>query len=148
MPKKRCPNCRSINTQRYGSYRTKSLRASGKRQRRIQRYYCLDCHTSFSERAEAKSTKRYEPSLILKIADLYFNAEASYRAVGRRLHIRPYQLFLWINELGKSCKSFEELVLPLLRRDVPSQRNLPLVSASLLLFKSLILYRVFFLHTN
>lgn len=79
MPKKRCPNCRSINTQRCGSYRTKSLRASGKRQRRIPRYYCLDCHTSFSERAEAKSTKRYEPSLILKTADLYFNAETPFR---------------------------------------------------------------------
>jgi len=51
----------------------------------------------------------YEPSLILKAADLYFNTEASYRAVSRQLHIRPYQLFLWINELGKNSKSFEEI---------------------------------------
>lgn len=110
MPKKRCPKCQSINTQRYGSYRTMSLKAKGKRPIKIQRYYCLNCHTSFSERAGPKGTKRYEPSLILKAADLYFNTEASYRAVSRQLHIRAYQLFLWINELGKNCKSFEEVV--------------------------------------
>jgi transposase-like protein len=109
MQKKRCPNCRSINTQRRGSYRTESLKASGKRQRRIQRYYCLDCHKWFSERSGAKNTKRYEPSLILKAAELYFDAEASYRAVARQLHVRPYQAFLWINELGSNCKSFEEI---------------------------------------
>ena len=109
MKRKRCPRCGSLNTQRYGSYLARTSSSWGKRQRRIQRYYCLDCQTSFSERAESKGTKRYEPSLILKAADLYFNAEASYRAVGRQLHIRPYQVFLWINELGKSCKSFEEV---------------------------------------
>ena len=29
--------------------------------------------------------------------------------MSRQLHIRPYQLFLWVNELGKNCKSFEEV---------------------------------------
>ena len=109
MKRKRCPGCDSLNTQRYGSYLAKTSSCWGKRQRRIQRYYCLDCQTSFSERVESKSTKRYEASLILKAADLYFNAEASYRAVGRQLHVRPYQVFLWINELGKNSKSFEEV---------------------------------------
>jgi len=47
--------------------------------------------------------------MILKAADLYFNAEASYRAVGRQLHVRPYQIFRWIDELGSNCKSFEEV---------------------------------------
>ena len=109
MLKKRCPRCQSVNTQKHGSYQAKSLRASGERERRIQRYYCLNCHRWFSERAEPKGTKRYESSLILKAANLYFNAEASYRAVSRQLHIRPYRLFFWINELGKSCKSFEDV---------------------------------------
>ena len=109
MPRKRCPKCQSIHTQRYGSYQIKSLKASGKRQRGIQRYYCLDCDTSFSERARSGHTNRYESSLILKAADLYFDAEASYRAVARQLHVRPYQIFLWINEFGSNCKSFEEI---------------------------------------
>jgi len=59
----------------------------------------------FLKEQRPKALKRYEPSLILKAADLYFNAEASYRAVGRQLHIRPYQLFLWINELSKKAAS-------------------------------------------
>jgi len=109
MPKSRCPNCRSVNVQKHGSYRAESLGASGGRERRIQRYYCRDCRKWFSERSGAKNTKRYESSLILKAADLYFNAEASYRAVGRQLHVRPYQVFLWINELGRNSKSFEEV---------------------------------------
>ena len=109
MGKKLCPGCGSLNTQRRGSYSAKTVASWGKRQRRIQRYWCLDCHKWFSEKAGIKSTKRYEPSLILKAADLYFNAEASYRAVGRQLHIRPYQVFLWVNELGKNSKSFEEV---------------------------------------
>ena len=87
MPKKRCPNSRSINAHKHGFYRTRSLRSSRKRQRRIQGYYSLDCHKQFSERAKAKNIKRYEPSLILKAADLYFNTKASYRAVGRQLPV-------------------------------------------------------------
>ena len=40
---------------------------------------------------------------------MYFNAEASYRAVARELHVRPYQVFVWLNELGANCKSFEDV---------------------------------------
>lgn len=75
----------------------------------MKRYYCLNCHRWFSERSGVKNIKRYEPSPILKEADLYLNAEASYRAVGRQLHVRPCQVFLWINELGKNSESFEEV---------------------------------------
>lgn len=109
MGEKLCPGCGSLNTQKRGSYSAKTVASWGKRQRRIQRYWCLDCHKWFSEKAGIKSTKRYESSLILKAADLYFNAEASYRAVGRQLHIRLYQVFLWVNELGKNSKSFGEV---------------------------------------
>ncbi|RLE09000.1 hypothetical protein DRJ00_05335 [Candidatus Aerophobetes bacterium] len=46
---------------------------------------------------------------MFKAVNLYFNAEASYRAVSRQLHVRPYQLFLWINKFSDNCKSFEEV---------------------------------------
>lgn len=102
MKRKRCPRCGSLDTKRHGTYSPKVLTSRGERQRKIQRHFCLNCHKSFRERVEPKGTKRYEPSLILKAADLHFNAEASCRAVGRQIHVRPYQLFLWINELGKT----------------------------------------------
>jgi len=69
MKRKRHPRCGSLNTQRRGSYSARVLTSRGEWQRKVQRYYCLDCHTSFSERAEFKATKRYEPFLILKAAD-------------------------------------------------------------------------------
>jgi len=109
MKRKRCPYCKLLNTQKHGSYQTKAITVQGKRQRKIQRYYCLNCSKWFSQRAGSKRTRRYEPSLILKAADLYFNAESSYRAVSRQLYVRPYQIFLWLNELGSYCKSFEEV---------------------------------------
>jgi transposase-like protein len=109
MKRKRCPYCKSLNTQRRGSYQTNATTIHGKRQRKIQRYYCLNCRKWFSHRVNSRKMRRYEPSLVLKAADLYFNAEASYRAVGRQLHVRPYQIFLWLDELGSHCKSFEEV---------------------------------------
>lgn len=42
-------------------------------------------------------------------ARLYFTEESSYRAVGRQLGITPLTAFRWIDELGRSCKSFEEV---------------------------------------
>jgi len=65
IPKSRCPNCKLVDVQKHGSDRAKSLGASGKRERIIQHNCCLDCHRWFSEKAEAKTTKRYESSLIL-----------------------------------------------------------------------------------
>lgn len=51
----------------------------------------------------------YELGLILRAAHLYFDREASYRAVGRELHVRPYRLFQWIDALGENSKSFVEV---------------------------------------
>jgi transposase-like protein len=113
MKKKCCPHCKSLNTQKRGAYQTEALTIQGKRKRKIQRYYCHACRKSFSQGTGSKRTRRYEPSLIHKAADLYFNAESSYRAVGRQLHVRPYQIFLWLNELGNNCKSFEEVACEL-----------------------------------
>ncbi len=42
-------------------------------------------------------------------AKLYFTEESSYRAVGRELGITPLTAFRWINNLGKNCKSFEQI---------------------------------------
>jgi transposase-like protein len=67
--RKRCPNCQSLHTKKQGSYFIKTSAYWGKRQRKIQRYYCFNCQSTFSKRAEPKG---YEPMLVLKAADLYF----------------------------------------------------------------------------
>ena len=110
MPKKRCSRCGSLKTEKRGAYGIKSAKALGKRTRRICRYHCLGCNNWFSNRAKGRrGTQRYEPSVIFKATELYFNAEASYRAVARQLHVRPYQIFEWLNELGANCKPFEDV---------------------------------------
>lgn len=45
----------------------------------------------------------------MRAAHLYFDREASYRAVGRDLHVRPYRVFQGIDALGENCKSFVEV---------------------------------------
>jgi hypothetical protein len=45
----------------------------------------------------------------VKAAELYFDSEASYRAVGRRLHLRPLKVFQLVNALGQNCKNFVEV---------------------------------------
>lgn len=42
-------------------------------------------------------------------AELYFDQEASYRAVGRRLGIKADTVLAWVDGLGANCKSFEEI---------------------------------------
>jgi len=72
----------------------------------MRRWWCRDCQQTFSEPRKQAAT----PSgLILRAAELYFDREASYRAVGRELHVRPYQVFQWIDALGENCKSFVEV---------------------------------------
>lgn len=61
------------------------------------------------QRQKTPQHVRYEPSLILRAAHLYFDREASYRAVGRELHVDPYRVFQWIDALGSNCKSFAEV---------------------------------------
>ena len=44
--------------------------------------------------------------MAFKAADLYFASEASYRAVGRHLSIKPNSIFELVNNLGDHCKPF------------------------------------------
>jgi len=41
----------------------------------------------------------------IRAAELYYDSEASYRAVSRQLGIAPYRIFKIINALGANCKS-------------------------------------------
>ena len=113
MKRKRCPFCGSLNTEKRGQRRVPAVIARGPRIRKYRRYRCRDCAKWFSATKAAKGRKRYEPSVILKAAELYFDAEASYRGVARQLHIRHQQLFVWINELGSNCKSFQQVAAEL-----------------------------------
>ena len=88
----------------------RSKAATGLRTRKIRRWWCHDCQRAFSQqRQEAQRHIGYELGLILRAAHLYFDREASYRAVGRELHVRPYRIFQWIDALGENAKSFVEV---------------------------------------
>ena len=52
---------------------------------------------------------KYQSSLVFKAAELYFDSEASYRAVGRQLRVKPTKVFNLVNNLGINCKSFVEV---------------------------------------
>lgn len=47
--------------------------------------------------------------MVYKAAELYFDSEASYRAVGRSLGVKPNKVFKLVNALGANCKSFVDV---------------------------------------
>ena len=109
MRRKRCPFCSGINTKRHG-VRTKRIKTSqGSKPQKYQYWYCKDCKKAF----RPSKSESINFSLKVKVCDLYYDNESSYRAVSRRLGIAPYRLFEIINALGANCKStidvFKEL---------------------------------------
>jgi len=85
----KCPHCNSLNTKRHSRIKTK------KKGVRI-RWYCKTCNTVFTPRSGQISIEGVR---------LYFDSEASYRAVGRKLKINPKTAYRRIITLGFNCKS-------------------------------------------
>jgi len=56
----------------------------------------------------------------IRACDLYYDSEASYRAVSRQLGIAPYRIFRTINALGANCKSTVDVASELKPRGVIS----------------------------
>lgn len=101
MRKRRCPYCHSRNTKHHGSRWKRRNTAQGIKPLVYQRWYCNSCKRAFK-------TQHGTPvnfSLQAKACELYYDSEASYRAVSRQLGIAPYRLFEIINTLGANCKS-------------------------------------------
>lgn len=105
MRRKRCLFCSGINTKKHDT-RIKKVRTSqGPKPQRYKRWYCKDCKRVF----RPSESKVINPSLEIKACELYYDSEASYRAVSRQLDIAPYRLFEIINTLGANCKSTIEV---------------------------------------
>jgi len=103
--KKRCIFCSGLNTKRYGQRSKKRDTAFGKRNYSYQRWFCNDCRRVF----RPLKNEAINFALKIKICDLYYDSEASYRAVHRQLGIGPCRLFEIVNALGANCKSTVEV---------------------------------------
>ena len=101
MRKKRCIFCSSLNTKRYGTRSKKRNTSFGKRGLCYQRWYCNDCKRAFKPNQDHPVNF----SMQIRACELYYDSEASYRAVSRQLGIAPYRIFKIINALGTNCKS-------------------------------------------
>jgi transposase-like protein len=101
MRKKRCPYCDGLNTKHFG-FRTKRRKtAQGFKPLIYQRWYCNNCQRAFKPSKDEKINF----GLKVKACELYYDAESSYRAVGRQLNIKPERVFKIVNDLGAHCKS-------------------------------------------
>jgi len=101
MRKKHCIFCNSLNTKRYGTRSKKRNTSFGKRNLYYQRWYCNDCKRAF----KPDQDHPVNFSMQIRACELYYDSEASYRAVSRQLGIAPYRIFKIINTLGANCKS-------------------------------------------
>ena len=101
MRKKRCIFCGSLNTKKHGTRSKKRNTSFGKRGLCYQRWYCNDCKRAFKPNQD----QPINFSMQIRACELYYDSEASYRAVSRQLGIAPYRIFKVINALGANCKS-------------------------------------------
>ena len=103
--KKQCLECGSKKIQKFGKYQRTIVNLKGKRKAVVQRFWCEDCRSSFI--LWSRSFK-YERSIVSKGAQLYFDAEASSRAVSRQLRVNYPRL-----KVGGAGKSPPEAGLKL-----------------------------------
>lgn len=92
----KCPNCGSMDTKRHGKTTTRSGNHI--------RWYCKNCHRTFSpwfEQLRQEATR------------IYFDNGASYRSVGRELKIEPITAYRKIIALGFNSKSPMEISIEL-----------------------------------
>ena len=91
-----CPYCDSIDTKRHSKTKTqKGVRI---------RWYCKSCKKAFTPRLKQIS---------MEGTRIYFDSEASYRAVSRELKINPMTAYRRIMALGFNCKSPMEVSMEL-----------------------------------
>jgi len=101
MLKKRCPRCGSKNTKKHDIRSRQRFSSLGKTRTTFHRWWCHECKKPFTPKRKA----RIEKSLIYRLCELYFDAEASYRACSRQLGLSAYKLFLILNKFGENCKT-------------------------------------------
>lgn len=94
----RCPFCSGLHTKRYGF---SPVHEGSKGHRR---YYCHECRKTFS-------LLRHQ--VTEEAVQLYFDTAASYRAVGRSLHMRPMTAYERIIGMGFQSKSPMQVSLEL-----------------------------------
>lgn len=105
MRRKRCIFCGGLNTKRHGSRSRRRRTAFGKKIHRYQRWFCNACARSFVPQPHTAINFSFK----IKACELYYDAEASYRAVSRQVGLAPYRLFEIIDTLGANCKSTLEV---------------------------------------
>lgn len=92
------------------SFHTRRRKTSiGTIREKVRRWWCHNCERAFTPKVHRILKKTHNKSIIYKAAQLYFNSEASYRAVSRQLKVRPQKIFQWTDFLGETCKSFTEV---------------------------------------
>lgn len=101
MRKKRCLFCGGTNTKKHDVRAKKRRTSQGSKREYHRRWFCKNCGKPFTP----TRIKPVNFSVQIKACELYYDSEASYRAVSRQLGIAPYRLFEIINALGANCKS-------------------------------------------
>lgn len=101
--KKRCPHCGGLRTKRKG-FSSSIIRTNrGSITRRLQRYYCFECKTSFSSSPASVSGHRSRHSLPhrQKAVLEYVYSKSSSREVGRRYDVSHQTVLNWTYRFGK-----------------------------------------------
>jgi transposase-like protein len=105
-----CPLCKGDRTRRHDFRMFREIDLRGVHSKAYQRWFCLDCRKAFIPGLqERQTTSPYSAAIREKATILYVDTGGSYRAVTRELrrlglsHIQSYQVWTWVQELGRKC---------------------------------------------
>lgn len=105
-----CPLCGSDRTKRHDFRTFREIDLRGVHSRPYQRWFCLSCRKAFVPGLpNRQSSSPYSRAVREKAAILYVDTGGSYRAVTRELrrlglsHVQSYQVWTWVQELGRKC---------------------------------------------
>ena len=95
--KKRCPICKSLNTKKHGFINSNILSVRGIQKRKIQRFFCKECHKSFTSQGHNKRQKT-STHLKNKAVKDFVHTKNSLQEVADRYQVSKTSVLNWLKK--------------------------------------------------
>ena len=95
--KKRCPICKSLNTKKHGFINSNILSVRGLQKRKIQRFFCKECHKSFTSQGHNKRQKT-STHLKNKAVRDFVHTKNSLQEVADRYQVSKTSVLNWLKK--------------------------------------------------
>ena len=107
--KKRCPSCSSLRTKKNGTIQSKIKTTRGYVNKCIQRYYCIDCKSSFTSYGK-NVRKKISDSYKEDIVNDYVLSKSSLRDIAKRYKIGKSVILNWLEKISTNYPEIKNTI--------------------------------------